>query len=240
MSNIYLIRHGFTPANNANYNGQRDLRKIAVDSEMPLEKTFGRRQAKELGDYLNFLAGKTLILVSPYKRCIETMDIALSRLSLNYVSNNVEIRIMDDLHEIDSGIHYARTKEEVLEVCPKARLFYLLKKIGSWDLPYIEGESEHDVGQRVQKVGLMLKKMGDEDLYDNILVFGHGSVNRWLYYWINNKVFNTKIKNCEVIKGNGKDAGRSLFIPEVYVPSGYMIDINDYINDVNKKRLTDK
>ena len=68
LSNIYLIRHGFTPANNASYNNQRGMSEIAIDSYMPLEKHYGRRQAEELGKFLDTIKGKTLILVSPYNR----------------------------------------------------------------------------------------------------------------------------------------------------------------------------
>ena len=55
MANIYLIRHGFTPANNANYNCQRGIREIAEDRDMPLERNYAVRQAEEAGIFLNNL-----------------------------------------------------------------------------------------------------------------------------------------------------------------------------------------
>ena len=45
MSKLYLIRHAFTPANNASYNNQRNLWRIAKDKDMPIEKVYGIRQA---------------------------------------------------------------------------------------------------------------------------------------------------------------------------------------------------
>ena len=54
MTNIYLIRHGFTPANNANYNRQRGIREIAEDSDMPLEREYGVKQAREVGEFFKF------------------------------------------------------------------------------------------------------------------------------------------------------------------------------------------
>ena len=74
MGNIYLIRHGFTPANNANYNNQRGLSLIASDEDMPLDRIYGVSQALELGSFLNGIRGKSLILVSPYKRTRETLE----------------------------------------------------------------------------------------------------------------------------------------------------------------------
>ena len=67
MGNIYLIRHGFTPANNANYNNQRGLSQIAFDENMPLDKVYGISQALELGIFLNGIMGNSLILSNLFK-----------------------------------------------------------------------------------------------------------------------------------------------------------------------------
>ena len=105
MNNIYLIRTGFTPANNADYNNQRGLSEIATDSYMPLEIHYGRKQAEELGKYLNTIMGKTLILVSSYNRTLETLEIALKNMHGDY---KVEVR--DELHEINLGVHFAKNE----------------------------------------------------------------------------------------------------------------------------------
>ena len=58
MTKVYLIRHAFTPANNASYNGQEGLWQIAKDKDMPIEKEYGVKQALELGEFLDKLKGK--------------------------------------------------------------------------------------------------------------------------------------------------------------------------------------
>ena len=224
MSNIYLIRHGFTPANNANYNNQRGLRAIAENEYMPLEKKYGKTQAKELGEFLNTIGGKTLILVSPYKRTRETLEIALKEMH-----NDYEIEICDDLHEINPGIHYARTKDEVFELNSKAYNFYKEKKKNPDSTRYIGGESNYDVRDRVKNICDKIIEISNSNKYDNIFIFAHGEVNRWIYYHINNKLLDEAQKNCEVILANGKNAGKSVFLPKSFVPKGYMINVNEYI-----------
>ena len=60
------------------------------------------------------ISGKSLILVSPYHRTKQTLEIALQEMDDDY-----DIRICEDLHENHSGVHYAKTKEEVLELLKK-------------------------------------------------------------------------------------------------------------------------
>ena len=57
------------------------------------------------------------------------------------------------------------------------------------------------------------------------------TVNKWIYYWVNDEQeLNHDMKNCEVIRANGRNRGKPLFIPQTFVPKGYMIDINEYIH----------
>ena len=97
MTKLYLIRHAFTPANNASYNNQRNLWKIAKDKDMPIEKVYGVRQALELGEFLGKLSGKILIYVSPYYRVRQTLGYCLFNMSGNY-----DIRKLDELYELVS------------------------------------------------------------------------------------------------------------------------------------------
>ena len=113
MSNIFLIRHAFTPANNANYSNQEGLWKIALNKDMPIEKNYGVNQALELGKFLDNFKGKILIYVSSYLRTRQTLEYALSKMNENY-----EIKTSDELIEFDSGIHYAHTAQEVLRMYP--------------------------------------------------------------------------------------------------------------------------
>lgn len=224
MSDIYLIRHGFTPANNANYNNQTGLRKISEDEFMPLEKKYGVLQSKELGMFLNTIKGKTKIFVSPYKRTKETLDIALKEMHGEY-----DIEVVDDLHEIYSNIHYAKTKDELLKEYPLESQFYIDMDNDPYNTKYIGGESKFDVRDRVEGIAKRIIELSNKDEYDNIFVFAHGEVNRWIYYHINNEIFLYNQKNCEVIKGNGVDKGNVLFTPKTVVPKDYLVDINEYI-----------
>lgn len=223
MSNIYLIRHGFTPANNARYNNQRGIRTISDDRNMPLDKVYGIKQAKELGIFLNNIKGKAKIFVSPYKRTKETLEIALKEMN-----NQYDIEVVEDIHEIYSGIHYAKTKEEVLEEYPDAIKFYEDYEKDSFNTKYINGESKYDVKDRVKDFSKRLIELSNKDEYDNIFIFAHGEVNKWIYYHINNELYNISQKNCEVIMANGSKKGKVIFSPKSFAPLGYLVNIDDY------------
>lgn len=226
MSQIYLIRHGFTPANNANYNGQIGLREIAEDKDMPLEREYGEEQARELGCFLNTINGKTLILVSPYYRACQTLNLALQEMCGDYV-----IEEWDELRENNTGIHYARTKDEILELYPEASSFYENIQNNPYTTSFLEGESEYDVRDRVQDISKKIKDISDSELYQNIFIFAHGIVNSWIYYWLNGEPFSIRQKNCEVILATGEEKGKSIFLPIAWVPKGYHIKIKEYIKE---------
>lgn len=224
MSNIYLIRHGFTPANNARYNNQSGIRNISEDENMPLEKIYGEKQAIELGMFLNQIEGKTLILVSPYKRARQTLEIAM-----NYMDKDYTIKICDELFEKKSGIHYARTKEELLKIDSKSiNEFYNNMEKDPFNTRYIDGESEYDVRERTKDISKSIVDISLSNKYDNIFVVAHGTVNKWLFYWINDYYFDYIEKNCEVIMANGKERGKTVFTPKTFVPKGFMVDIEKY------------
>ncbi|MBR3229300.1 MAG: histidine phosphatase family protein [Bacilli bacterium] len=233
MGNIYLIRHGFTPANNANYNNQRGLSQIAFDENMPLDKVYGISQALELGIFLNGIMGNSLILVSPYKRTRETLEYALQNMNGEY-----EIKVIDDLKEINTGVCYAKTRDEVIEENDGALEFFDNLEKSPLSTSYIGGESEYDVRDRV--IDISSKILEFSKIYDNIFVFAHGSVNKWIFYNINGYFYDYQ-KNCEVIKASGDDRGTSLFVPIAWAPNGYMVDTNDFISQKQySKRLSTK
>lgn len=230
MCNIYLIRHGFTPANNASYNGQKGLREIAEDKDMPLEIKYGRKQAEEIGEFLRNIKGKALVLASPYRRVQETMKIALSKANFNYDS-----KVCDELKEINSGVHYARTKEELLALYPEVKEVLDGLHKDRFGTKYLNGESQYDVRDRVKNISLEIKKIRESKKYNNIIVFGHGTANRWLTYWITGKYINHTLKNGEIIKVNG-DSYETIFIPKTIAPLGYMVDIEKHIELVKNTK----
>ena len=232
MGNIYLIRHGFTPANNANYNNQRGLSLIASDEDMPLDRIYGVSQALELGSFLNGIRGKSLILVSPYKRTRETLDYAMQNMNGEF-----DVMIVDDLKEINSGVCYAKTREEIIEEDDGALGFFEEFDNDPFNTPYLGGESFYDVMNRVSGISLKIKELSDE--YDNIFVFDHGTVNKCIFYNLYDCLYDYQ-KNCEVIKANGEDMGTSVFVPVAWAPKGYTINIDEYLKgrQLSKKMST--
>lgn len=227
MTKLYLIRHAFTPANNASYNNQKGLWKIARDKDMPIERVYGVKQALELGNFLNGLKGKILIYVSPYYRVKQTLGIALFKMHGNY-----DIRELEGLREFNSGVHYAHTIDEVLEMYPESKKYFEDAKKDLDSAVYTGGESRNMVKARVKDVALMLQEEVLSNEYDYILVFGHGMTNRYIYYHLTGDNLKDDMKNCEVLSVSDK---KSLFRPKAFVPKGFMVDISRYIDLVNNE-----
>ena len=103
---------------------------------MPLDREYGVSQALELGTFLNNIAGSTLSMVSPYQRTLETLHLALKNMSGTY-----EVIVCECLCEIDVGIHYSRSKEEVLKEYPTAIEFYENYAKDPFCTKYTDGES---------------------------------------------------------------------------------------------------
>lgn len=223
MTKLYLIRHAFTPANNASYNNQEGLWKIAKDKDMPIEKEYGVKQALELGAFLGRLKGKILIYVSPYYRVRQTLGYALFNMCGNY-----DIRVLDELHEFNSGVHYAHTIDEVLRMYPESRKYFDDAKKDLESAVYTGGESRNMVKARVKGVALMSKDKVSACEYDYIFVFGHGMTNRYIYYHLTGDVLDHDMKNGEVISVTDK---KRVFLPKTFVPKGFMVNISEYIND---------
>ena len=223
MTKVYLIRHAFTPANNARYNNQEGLWKIAKDKDMPIEKEYGVPQALELGEFLNGLKGKVLIISSPYFRVQQTLKYALSKMHGDY-----EIETNDELKEFNSGVHYAHTVDEVLRMYPESKKYFEEAEKDLDNAVYTGGESRNQVKARVKNIALEIQKLSLSGQYDYILIFGHGTVNHYLYYWLTGEYIGYDMMNCEVFSVSDK---KSLFVPIAFVPKGFMVDIDEYITD---------
>lgn len=233
MCDIYLIRHGFTPANNASYNSQKGLYEIANIKDMPLEIKYGRQQALEVGKYLSTIKGKSLIYVSPYRRTMETMELALSQTSLEY-----DLKVSDDLREIDSGVHYAKTIEELLAMYPDAKEVLDRLNVDPDNTRYLKGESQIDVKNRLKDIALEIKSISESNKYDNIIIFAHGTVNKWLVYLLTGNTLDHTLKNGEIIRISNNNV-ESVFLPIAYVPQGYVVDIEEYKKLVKKNNKLD-
>ena len=224
MTRVYLIRHAFTPANNASYNGQEGLWQIAKDKDMPIEREYGVKQALELGEFLNKLDGNILIIASPYLRVQQTLKYALSKMHDDY-----EIEVIDELKEFNSGVHYAHTIDEVLRMHPESKKYFEDAKKDLDNAVYTDGESRNQVKARVKNIALEIQRLALSDKYDYILIFGHGTVNHYLYYWLTGEYIGHDMMNCEVFSVSDK---KSLFVPIVFVPKGFVVDIDSYKNKV--------
>ncbi len=223
MTKLYLIRHAFTPANNASYNNQEGLWKIAKDKDMPIEREYGVKQALELGKFLGDFKGKILIYVSPYYRVRQTLGYALFNMCGNY-----DIRVLEGLYEFDSGVHYAHTIDEVLRMYPESKKYFDDAKKDLESAVYTGGESRNMVKARVKDVAVMLQNKVQEGEYDYILVFGHGMTNRYIYYHLTGDNLLEDMKNCEVLSVMDK---KRVFLPKTFVPKGFMVDIDSYLDD---------
>lgn len=223
MTQVYLIRHGFTPANNASLNNQKCLWKIASDVDMPLEREYGVKQALEIGNFLSDLKGKILILVSPYYRTKQTLSLALSRMKGNY-----EIKETFDLKEFNSGVHYAHTIDEVLQMHPESKKYFEMAKENLEKATYTGGESREQVKARVKDISLKIQTLVNLNEYDYILVFGHGMTNKYIYYWLTGNLLDHDIKNGEIISVY---EGKTIFLPKTTIPKGFMVDIDSYIKE---------
>ena len=224
MTNLYFVRHGFTPANNAKYNNQKNIYTIADDKNMPLDYIYGVKQAREVGTYLNNLKGKTLILVSPYKRAKETMLYALENVNFDY-----EIKVENDLHEINSGVHYAKTVDELFSMYDGINKVLENLEKDPYNTRYLDGESQFDVKNRVEKIAKKIKDIKASNIYDNIIIFGHGIVNRWIIWWITGKLYEPYQKNGDILLVD--DDIKLVFSTKAYAPIGYKVDINKYKQD---------
>lgn len=229
MTKVYLIRHAFTPANNASYNGQEGLWQIAQDKDMPIEKEYGVKQALELGEFLDKLKGRILIISSPYFRVQQTLKYALSKMHGDY-----EIEVNEELKEFNSGVHYAHTVDEVLRMYPESKKYFEDAKKDLDNAIYTGGESRNQVKARVKSIALDIQRLALSDKYDYILIFGHGTVNHYLYYWLTGEYIGHDMMNCEVFSVSDK---KSLFVPIVFVPKGFMVDINEYINEKKNDKI---
>jgi len=217
------------------------------DENVPLDD-FGVQQAKETGAFLSaLLKGKrVLFVVSPYQRTRETLDIILTQVD---GAEHVDVVVEESIRELNAGIHFGKTKEELQELFPEEYGLYAEIVSGLSDkkdkrfISHVAGEGHQDVRRRVRHFARRLYELAnasDEDnQYDYIIVVGHNFVNQWIYYWLNNKaMINMKtIKNCEVVVGNGENAGKSIFAPPTFVPKGYSIDLEKYREKAARSKL---
>lgn len=253
---LFIVRHGYNPANNVGYNNQEGIREnlCKYDEWMPLDK-YGIVQAHEVGDFLRENAfakqtkGKVLVLVSPYYRTRQTAHEALSRVPVAQ-KRGMEVKIAKQIREINQGLEYAETKafgarlkEEYNESASR------IDKDKAYEegfQQFTQGETTVDVRNRVRKFSKELESIAKSGQYDSIIVFSHDTLIKELYKLVAHEKLTEKINTGSVIELDFKD-GKSvnvkrevikngvtttepIFTPETSAPKGYEIHYSDFKN----------
>ncbi|MBQ2873379.1 MAG: histidine phosphatase family protein [Bacilli bacterium] len=224
---VYLVRHGFTPANNAGWNKQFGIREYFYRDEfVPLDKTYGVQQAKELGLFLKkFLEGKkVLFIVSPYYRTRETLTYAIEHLD----PSNYDVSEEKTIREINQGILYGQPSTYMsddleMEINKEER-----KDKNKVAISYPQGESEIELRRRIRNFSRKLEEYRSKGTYDAIVIVSHETVLKNLYYLMMNQELPIKQKTASVI--TMEENPKCIFEPETSVPKGYLVDLDLYNN----------
>jgi len=256
---VYLVRHGFNPANNAGYNGQNHIREKLCqhDEYMPLDKN-GRQQAAEAGEYLSEKIGgrKVLVAISPYYRTRETAYELLSSIPSEQ-KKYFKIGIVDAIREINQGLEYAEPKdiqkkvnrgedipltadELYIDKYVTAQLRNDAKQHGYNPeiISYCNGENISDVIRRIRHFSSQLKQLIENGEYDDIVIISHNTVIGQLYKLLTGEKLRHKTYTGSIIELDGFDplpkdateAQKRIFTPETMVPKGYMVDYTEFDN----------
>ncbi len=150
---LFLLRHGETLLN-GRYVGSTD---VSLSEN-------GRAMITEMAV---FFSGKNIgqIYCSPLKRCCETCEL---------LQLNADVRIDDDLREIDFGRWEGMTFEEILEM-DRSLVDEWGRAGDSFCFP--EGESIRDFGNRVDRFAKQIMKVKK----NRILIIAHGGTLRHLH-----------------------------------------------------------
>ena len=150
---LIMVRHGESQANvKGIYSGWTDYDLTER----------GKEQAEKAGEYLkNINIDK--IYSSPIKRALKTAQIISSQI-------NKDIKIIDDLKEINFGIFDGKTHKEIIKVYKD--------EYENWVKNYIkhrisQGESLEDLYNRINNFINKLKKDNNDKTY---LIVTHGGV----------------------------------------------------------------
>lgn len=216
---LFIVRHGFNPANNVGYNNQEGIREnlCKYDEWMPLDK-YGIAQAREVGDFLRENAfakqtkGKVLVLVSPYYRTRQTAHEALSRVPADE-KRGMEVKIAKQIREINQGLEYAETKAFGARL--KEEYNESISRIDKEKAneegfqQFTQGETTVDVRNRVRKFSKELESIAKSGQYDSIIVFSHDTLIKELYKLVAHEKLTEKINTGSIIELDFED-GKSV------------------------------
>ena len=150
---IYFVRHGQTDANLAQKNGD-----AIGEDDAPLNAT-GKKQAKEIAEKLRKECFD-VILVSPYKRAVETAEI------INKY-HNLPIITDEGLRERDGGGIDEKTWHEAFDFDSKTKF---------------DGESPEEFFKRVYKV---IDDIKEKYAGKKVMIVSHGGTHHGFYAYFN-------------------------------------------------------
>lgn len=166
MKDIYLIRHGRSSHNLGNVFAGNSINEPLIES--------GKNDAKLMAKKILESGGKiTHIFHSPLKRSEETAEIIKNILEKK-LSNKIKLIELKNLSEVNVGLFSGKTREQVLNLFPKAANAFYKKKFYLWDFP--KGENFDQALLRVKKLSEEILMYREEA--KDILIVAHAMINR--------------------------------------------------------------
>ncbi|HKV56225.1 MAG TPA: histidine phosphatase family protein [Candidatus Binataceae bacterium] len=149
-----MVRHGESEGNRE--------RRFTISSEVPLTE-LGRQQAREVARAISRAFNPSIVISSPFRRARQTSEIISGEL-------NLEIEIVNDLHERDLGCLKGHSYDDLRTLVLKDPAYDPAR---GWLWRPDGGESYDDVRQRVVSAveGLLARYPAQE-----IIIVSHGGV----------------------------------------------------------------
>jgi len=184
--NVLLVRHGESVSNALREKLKSE--KILLDEDQVIEDAKigltekGISQSKDTGkkirDYFESNGldkNKTLVLVSPYLRAMETYEYANE--FLNFDNNSDNVFVLNALREQDYGAFHMidreikkKRYETIYKICQKNTISYYK--------PQFLGEAPIDVSTRLNGVMDFIEKISNQADIETVIIFAHKNVNK--------------------------------------------------------------
>jgi len=141
-----------------------------IDSELSNE---GKEEIKDIIEKIITDGGCDLIVCSTMKRSQETAEIVAQGIE-EQLDRRPEVKIIQDLQEIDVGNFTGNTTDWAREHYSEAADNFYNGEVAKWDFP--EGENYETISQRVRSVIAQLREIAEPG--QKVVIIGHGMFNR--------------------------------------------------------------
>jgi probable phosphoglycerate mutase len=166
VQTLYILRHG-----QAKHNlGDQEAHTFAgssIDTDLDIK---GLETANDLAEQLKD-KDISMIICSGLKRSYQTAKIIHQILDLT-----TKIVVLPELNEFNIGDFAGHTEEEVKRLFPIQADNFYNGKVEEWSFP--NGESYVQVAKRIERALFKIRPYN----YENIVVVGHGIINRVIFY----------------------------------------------------------